>query len=222
MKNIRVLIFALIPAAFFAGCGTMDSVPYSYTEYKAGTAEITFQTNLNKQGGANGFGLGEESKKSIQLISIEGDEIPLPERRKTWNPVSLPADRNLTLHINIFYYYSPNKKGTTFSSGTLLDIILAPALIVADIASEVSAIAYNMNAKGWRNMDVVFSCPPLEAGKTYKLEYSEKWLQKPRLVLKDTATKKTVYEQEVKENWQAGGKGNWEGEKENTQSKGKK
>ena len=222
MKVIKVLLFLIITLVCFAGCGTMATVPYSFSENSNGTAEITFKTNLNKTGGAKGIGLGEESKKSIQLISVEGDEILLPERRKVWNPVSLPAEKPLILIVNIFYYYSPDKKGSSHGTGTLADIFLAPAIIVADIASEADALAYNINAKGWRNMDVILNCPPLEVGKKYRLEYIGGWLQKQRLVLTDTSTKKIIYEQVVKENWQAGGKGNWQGEKENLQSKVKK
>jgi len=222
MKIIKALLFLIITLICFAGCGTMANVPYSFTENSNGIAEMTFQTNLNKSGGAKGIGLGEESKKSIQLISIEGKEIPLPERRKVWNPVSLPTERPLTLIVNIFYYYSPDKKGSSHGTGTLADVFLAPAIIAADIASEANALAYNINATGWRNMDVILNCPPLETGKKYRLEYIKGWLQKPRLVLKDISTKKIIYEQEVNENWQVGGKGNWQGESQNLQSKTKK
>jgi hypothetical protein len=223
MKVIKVLLFLIITLVCFAGCGSMATAPYSFTENDNGTAEITFKTNLNKSGGATGFGLGgDKSKKSIQLISIEEDEIPLPERRQVWNPVSLPAETPLTLNVNIFYYYKPNKKGASLSTGSLADVILAPVIIAAEIASEVSAQVYNEKARGWRNMDVVFNCPPLEAGKNYRLEYVEKWFQKSRLVLTEISTKKVVYEQEVNENWQVGGIGNWQGEKENLQSKAKK
>lgn len=222
MRLIKILSFLIIASACFTGCGAMATVPYSFTKNGNATAEIIFETNLDEFGGAEGIGLGEESKISIQLIAIEGEEIPLPERRTVWNPVSLPAERHLTLITNIFYYYRPDKKGSSHGTGTLLDIVLAPVIIAADIASEIDAISYNINEKGWRNMDVIFNCPPLEAGKNYRLEYiDESWSQKPRLVLIDTSAKKIVYEQEVVENWQVGGKGNWEGEKENFQSKTK-
>jgi len=216
MKIIKVLLFLIITLVCFAGCGSMATVPYSFTENSNGTAEIIFQTNLNKSGGAKGSFQtilnksrgAKVSKKSIQLISVEGEEIPLPERRKVWNPVSLPAERDLTLIVNIFYYYEAGSHGTD----TLADIVLAPVIIAADTVS--AAVA-----NGWRNMDVIVNCPPLEAGKKYRLEYIERWLQKPRLILTDISAKKIIYEQEVKENWQKGGKGNWQGEKENKQSK---
>lgn len=224
MKDIRALLFLLITLFCFAGCGTMATVPYSFPENANETAEITFKTNLNRSGGAK-FGLffsGEESKKSIQLISIEGDETPLPERRTVWNPVSLPSEKPLTLIVNIFYYYSPDKKGKSHGTGTLLDVFALPVIVAADVASDVAALAYNINAKGWRNMDVTFNCPPLESGKNYKLEYIDRWLQKPKLVLTDISAKKIVYEQQVEGKWEVGGIGNWQGEKENWQKKEKK
>jgi hypothetical protein len=224
MKLIKNLLFLTFSLACFAGCGTMATVPYSFTENNGKTAEITFETNLNKSGGAKGIMWGGKSKKSIQLISIEDNEIPLPERGTVWNPVLLPADKPLILIVNIFYYYEPDKpdysdkKRSTYSTGTLLDIILTPALIIDDIISVGNTIIYLITTPGWRNMDIIFNCPPLEAGKNYRLEYRGNWLVKRRLVLRDTSTKKIIYEQEVKENWNVGGKGNWQGEEENWQS----
>ena len=210
MKIIKVLLFLIFTLVCFAGCGTMAAVPYSSTENNK-AAEITFQTNLDNKGSATGFGFrGSNSKKSIQLLSVEGDEIPLPEKRKVWNPVSLPAETPLTLTVNVFYYFNPKSRNSS-STGTLFDVVI----LVADVADAVS----NINKEGWRNMDVILNCPPLETGRSYKLEYIQKMFKKPCLVLTDISTKKIVYEQEVQEKWQAGGKGNWAGEKRNTQRK---
>ena len=224
MKVIKVLLFLTITLVCFVGCSTIATAPYSFPENDNGTAEITFKTNLDKYGGHKGFSDPSKYtvKKSLQLISIEGDEIPLPEKRTVWNPVSLPADRPLTLTVNIFYFYYPSKESSHHSTGSVADIVLFPILIAADIASDIAADIAAEKAKGWRNMDVIFNCPPLEAGKNYRLEYVERWFQKPRLVLTEISKKKVVYEQEVKGNWQVGGKGNWQGEKDNTQTVEKK
>ena len=213
MKIMKVLLFLLIALFCFVGCGTIATVPYSFTENDNGIAEITFQTNLNRYGfskGRQSSPFREGRKKSILLMSVNENELPLPEMRTVWNPVSFPAGEPITLNLNIFHYYDPedSKKGGLHSSGSVLvDIIVVPAEAIAGaIVDTVAAIS----AEGWRNMDVTFNCPPLEAGGSYKLEYIERWLQKPKLVLTDISTKKIVYEQLVAVNWRAGGKGNWQ------------
>jgi hypothetical protein len=202
MKVIKVLLFLIITLICFTGCLTSwPSAPYSFTENGNGTAEITFR-NVNEL---------------IQLISIEGDALPLSERGKTWNPVSIPAERPLTLIVNLMYYYTPPKKKSSGHTGTILDIVFLPGAI-ADEAAQLFGIK-----EGWHNIDVIFNCPPLEVGGNYRLRYVgdymiERGLQKPRLVLIDIRTENIIYEQDVEGKWQAGGK-NWKDELQKVQSK---
>ena len=181
MKVIKVLFYSIIILIFFAGCGTIATVPYSFTRNGNGTAEITLQINLKKDGFPKKPLYGK-SKISMQLISIEGEEIPLPETGKCWNPVSLPAEKTLTLTINISYINTPFFGGTS-GSGIFKHS--------------------NSSTSSRYSMDVIFNCPPLEAGKNYKLEFKSGF-QKSSLVLTETSTKNIFYEQEVQNNWKRG------------------
>jgi hypothetical protein len=181
MKVTKVLFYLIITLIFFVGCGTVATIPYSFTENGNGIAEITLQIKLRKDGFPKG-GLYGKSKISMKLISIEGEVIPLPKTEKVWNPISLPAEKTLTLTINIFYFYRHFMGGTS-GSGILKH------------GADPTTDRYSM--------DVIFNCPPLEAGKNYKLEFKSGF-QKSRLVLTETNTKKIFYEQVVPNNWKRG------------------
>jgi len=186
MKVIKVLLILIITLTCFIRCISWSSDHYSFTENGNKTAEIEF---LN-----SGF-----YERCIQLISIDGEAIPLPKSRKVWNPVQIPAERPLTLILNLFQSYIPERKPDAITlTNSVLDLIIGPIAAVDHVIKDLEQDA----GAGWINMDVIFICPPLEAGKKYRLDWSSS-LKEPRerleqtLILKDTRTKKIIYKQDV-------------------------
>jgi len=211
MKGLKVSLFIGIASLLFNSCvfispaaiaddlghggsGHIATVPYSAVKDENRTAVITFGNHLLNNGAY--YDGNNEGGLNIQLVSIDGIEIPIPERRTVWNPVSFPAGKPLTLVVNIFYF-------ATKTSGVDLYIIGFESI----------------TAGSWYNTDVTFNCPPLEAGKSYTLNAYGKGTN-TRFILTDTKTKKKVYvyDQSVLK-WKEGGKGNWEGETKNMQDK---
>ncbi|MDR0313538.1 MAG: hypothetical protein LBI14_08065 [Treponema sp.] len=97
MKNKGVFLFVLtFTFVFMSGCYT--AVPYSFAENESGngTATITF--------------LSEKTASGVDLHYFEGIELPMPERKKYWAPVTFPAGRPFALTVNV--YYSNTDYGT--------------------------------------------------------------------------------------------------------------
>jgi len=197
MKVIKVLLILIITFICFIGCVSWSSAHYYFTENGNETAEIKF---LNS-------GVYE---RCIQLISIDGETILLPKSGITWNPVQIPAERPLKLILNLFQSYLPEKKSSSKFNETGIDIIDLPIAAAKAIESNVHEWEQLAGA-GWTNMDVIFNCPPLEAGKKYRLEWSSSFKEprdrlKQTLVLIDTRTKKIIYKQDVYGNgWEDSG-----------------
>jgi len=195
MKVIKVLLFLIITLICFIGCVSWPSDPYSLTENGNGTAKITFRNS-------------SALEKCIQLISIDGEAIPLPKSGKTWNPVQVPAERPLTLILNLFCSTVPEKKSSSITvpggTGTILDVFLLPVAAAEKMESMGNDIAQIAGAF-WANIDVIINCPPLEVGKNYRLDWSGTNLWNNTLILKDTKTKKIIFKQEVRGVWQQAG-----------------
>jgi len=194
MKVIKVLLILIITLICFIGCITWPSDHYSFTENGNETAVIEF---LNSSA----------LERCIQLISIDGEAIPLPKSGKVWNPVQIPAERPLTLTINLLGGYAPERKPDTIPSDNL---ITGPIAAVEHTVKDFEQSA----GIGWTNIDVIFNCPPLEAGKKYRLDWSfsnkepQKSL-KQTLVLIDARTKKIIYKQDVYGNGWEDGSSKW-------------
>jgi len=111
----------------------------------------------------------------LTLIYFNGEELPNPEKNTHWEPILVPAGIPLKLTVHAYY-----EQGN-YSQGLLV------ALITSAITASRSV-----------NLDVLFECPALEAGKEYKLTF-RKGAGLPGenlLVLTDISTKKIVYQQE--------------------------
>jgi hypothetical protein len=97
MKNKGVFLFVLtFTFVFMGGCYT--AVPYSFAENESGngTATITF--------------LSTKEASGVDLHYFERIELPIPEKRKYWAPVTFPAGRPFALTVNV--YYSNTDYGT--------------------------------------------------------------------------------------------------------------
>ncbi|MDR2489939.1 MAG: hypothetical protein LBD20_00885 [Spirochaetaceae bacterium] len=116
----------------------------------------------------------------LTLLYINGDELPKPEEKTRWDPFKLPAGVPLKLTVHAYYEQSS-------SSNMGLIALLATSAITASRSIDT---------------DVTFECPPLDAGKTYKLTFRKGAGLKGKntILLNDTKTGKFVHEQEFSAN----------------------
>ena len=112
----------------------------------------------------------------VELVYLNGKALPEAEKGTYWNPISVTAGKELVLRVHANYSQS-----STSSSNLLV------ALASAAITSSRSV-----------DSDVEFTCPPLEAGKEYVLEFRKgNGLKgKNALILTDKATKNIVFQQD--------------------------
>ena len=85
----------------------------------------------------------------VELISYSGEYLPDAAKNTCWNPINFPAGEKLGMILHVYYSQSGN------SSGGLL-----VALATAAIASSRTI-----------NQDVNFTCPSLDPGSTYEMEF---------------------------------------------------
>jgi hypothetical protein len=121
----------------------------------------------------------KEGSPSVWFVSFEDSGLPEPEKGTFWSPLSFPTGRPLDITVHAYY----EQKATDSPSSGLLG-----SLIVLTATSAISAATFV-------SVDVVFNCPPLEAGKNYQLAYRRE-VGKHKLLLTDTGTNKVVYQQE--------------------------
>lgn len=115
----------------------------------------------------------------LTLLYINGDELPKPEDKTHWDPFKLPAGVPLTLTVHAYYEQSSG-------GGGLLGVLVTSAI----------------TASRSIDTDVTFECPPLDAGKTYKLAFRKGAGLKGKntIFLNDTKTGKLIHEQEFSAN----------------------
>ena len=161
---------ALFVSFCIMGCSTAPApVPYSFAGNTGETISITFSSQAN-------------------LVSFEGVVLPKPARKTHWRPIVFPAGR--TLPLTVHAYYDDSWGANLSTSGTAFDILLLvifPVVIIHDLTAPLRGI----------NRDVVFDCPPLQAGREYFLTLEKKGRPKRfYLILSDTQTG-VVYEQQI-------------------------
>ena len=117
-----------------------------------------------------------DGNPGIRLINYDGQILPPLERNTRWGPITFPAGRPLSI---IFYAYYQQSQDTTNRS--LLGVLVQGAIHHSRSVST----------------NVVFECPPLEAGGDYTLRF-RKYAGIPganALELTDNRTRRVVYEQ---------------------------
>ncbi|MDR2796091.1 MAG: hypothetical protein LBB47_05205, partial [Spirochaetaceae bacterium] len=112
----------------------------------------------------------------LAVVYVDGDELPPPAEKTYWDPLIFPPGKPINITVHAYYQQS-----TASNQGLLT------ALITSAIVSSRSV-----------DRDVSFECPPLEAGKNYKLVFRKGagTTGKNLLVLTDTSTGKTIHNQE--------------------------
>jgi hypothetical protein len=119
-KNYRPFTVAIVHISLvvcFAGCATLQPVPYSFVEETDNSASILFL----------------RGNPDASLVYYDNKVLPSPEKGTVWNPVSFPAAKALEFTVHAYYEQSSNT-GTTSS--------LLGNLIVAVASSAITASRY--------------------------------------------------------------------------------
>jgi len=154
----------------FVGCITS---PVTYSFAAAGEqnfASITFKSSI------------KEGEPSLTFVSYNGQSLPKPEKKTHWEPINFPSGTELRIIVRAKY--------RTTSRTTLSGFGVVGELY--NVSQEIRAVSRNVDA------DIIFICPPLEAGKNYLLAFSKEpgMPGKNILTLTDVAAARVVIQQE--------------------------
>ena len=118
----------------------------------------------------------------VSFVSFNGRSLPKPEKKTRWEPVNFPSETELRIIIHVKY---ETQSKTTLSGFGLLGVAV-------NLAQNVSAVSRNVD------VEMVFSCPPLEAGGNYILTF----IKEPGLpginilTLTNTETMEIIFQEE--------------------------
>jgi hypothetical protein len=118
---------------------------------------------------------------TVSFVYYNNDVLPDPERKTYWDPIMFPSGVPLDITVHAYYHQNAN----TATGAGLLGALVSTA-VTSKIAASRSV-----------DIDVLLSCPPLEAGKKYTLDF-RKEAGSPglnKLILTDIATKTIVHQQ---------------------------
>jgi hypothetical protein len=125
----------------------------------------------------------KQANPGASFVSYKDNNLPEAEKGTVWDPISFPAGVPLEITVHAFYYDS--NTGVSYTSGLL-------AMMITEAATS--------GVRETRSVDinVLFSCPPLEAGKKYSLSFDKGYgvPGKNKLILTNNETKKIVYQQQ--------------------------
>ncbi|MCL2722646.1 MAG: hypothetical protein FWD47_15060 [Treponema sp.] len=160
------IIFVLITSFFIIGCSSTP-VQYSFANNENEAASIIFT------GGNPG----------LRLVYFDGMEFPQPRSNTYWDPILFPSGRPLrmTVHASFNAQNAPANRG---------GIMLSNRGIAMGLSMNLSADTNSVSC------DVVFECPPLDAGGSYRLTFRRGSQGKDLLVLTNDNTGRIVHEQE--------------------------
>lgn len=164
----QIAIFVLV-LFVFAGC-TTNPVLFSSFADEYNFSSIAFKNTFNAE------------DPNLTFVSYNGQSLPKPEKETYWDPINFPSDTKLRIVVHANYYTSSQ---FILSGFGLLGVVV-------NTVQEVRAVSRNVNA------DVIFICPPLEAGRNYMLSFTKEpgIPGKNILTLIDTDTLKVIEQQE--------------------------
>jgi hypothetical protein len=117
----------------------------------------------------------------VKLVYFDNNELPEPDKKTHWNPVLFPVGKPLKITVHA-YYQQEASSGSTSLLGALITVAATSAITASRAVDR----------------DVLFYCPALDVGKTYKLVFRKGagTTGNNLLVLTDKSTGKLIYEQE--------------------------
>lgn len=159
MKTRNTLFFCSIflTTILSTSCMTMKPVEYSFT----GNAEDSALLYVIK------------GNPGLRLVYFEKQALPSAEKDAYWDPIRVPAGRELAMIIHAYYSQSKNHSDSVLVSITTAAIASSRAI----------------------DTDIQFICPPLQKDKKYFLDFRKGAGLKGgnAIVLADKATKNIVY-----------------------------
>jgi len=115
------------------------------------------------------------------FVDYNNNVLPSPERRTYWAPIFFPSGVPLEITVHAYYF----QQSVPVANAGLFGVIVSAATATIDISRFV-------------DVNVLFRCPPLEAGKNYSITFRKEpgIPGKNILILTDTAERKIIYQQE--------------------------
>jgi len=165
---ISKIQFVIIFSGFFLLFGCSSLQPISY---------YFVENDINSA--SINFVQGEAR---VSFVSYNEYSLPESEKGTFWNSIFFPSGVPLEIIVHAYYFQSG---GEGYSIGLLVGLI-------TDVATS------GIRKKRSVDNNILFLCPPLEAGKEYRLSFKKEGgvPGKNILVLTDIVTKKVVYQQE--------------------------
>jgi hypothetical protein len=122
----------------------------------------------------------DKKEPTVSFLYYNNNVLPPSESKTYWDPIMFPS--GVPLEITVHAYYHPE---TNTGGAGLLVSLVATAITAKTLAARSVDI------------DVLYYCPPLEAGKQYTLAFRKESGDPGinRLILTDTATKTIVHQQ---------------------------
>jgi len=169
MRAVNFFIILIIALVCAVSCVTVPtSAPYSFADSGNETASMSFA----------------QGSPGVHLVFFEDRVLPQYSGYTRWDPIIFPAGRELKLTVHASYNH-PN------SSPSRAGLLLSNQGIAFGMSVNLGPDSQNVN------YDVVFECPPLEPGGSYRLSYRRTVPGgRNMLVLTNTNTGRVVHEQE--------------------------
>ena len=153
---------------FIVGCSSVTSISYSFVEDEKNSASISFQAG----------------NPGASFLFYKGKSLPDAEEKTIWDPIVFPSGEPLEITVHVYHYETSSGIGDSSIVG----------LLAGAIADEAT---YEARQSRVVDTDVLFTCPPLQAGKHYSLSYAKgPALRRNRLVLVEIPVNIMVYQQD--------------------------
>jgi len=170
MKNhiIKYLVtFIILMSIIFTGCGSYQTVPYSFAANGVESASIRFQ----------------HGNPGISFVSLEGVTLPRADSGTRWGPILFPANRELRISVYARYETKTNNR-SRLNFGVFDEL--------AQIATTVNEIGRNVDTQVMFNCPELEP----GRSYTLAFIKGSGIPGKNRLVLTEVGTMRVVYEQE--------------------------
>ena len=183
-KYILLVLLFIFTGLIIVGCSSLKSISYAFAENEVNSASISFK----------------QANPGVSFVSYKDKSLPESEKGTIWDPISFPDGVPLEITVRAFYYDNSNT-GEVLSmmitaSVNINSLILLPLWLPVMMITD--AVTLGLRKSRFVDTNVLFSCPPLEAGKKYTLSFGKGYgvPGKNKLILTNNETKEIVYQQD--------------------------